>query len=66
MALPVLETNTFELTLPSSDVKVKYRPFLVKEEKILLQALESQKQKEIVQALKDIVSVCTYGQLSVD
>ena len=49
MALPVLETNTFELTLPSSDVKVKYRPFLVKEEKILLQALESQKQKEIVQ-----------------
>ena len=45
MALPVLETNTFELTLPSSDVKVKYRPFLVKEEKILLQALESQKQK---------------------
>ena len=66
MALPVLETNTFELTLPSSDVKVKYRPFLVKEEKILLQALESQKQKEIIQALKDIVSVCTYGQLSVD
>ena len=66
MALPVLETNTFELTLPSSDVKVKYRPFLVKEEKILLLALESQKQKEIVQALKDIVSVCTYGQLSVD
>ena len=66
MALPVLETNTFELTLPSSDVKVKYRPFLVKEEKILLQALESQKQKEIIQALKDIVSVCTYGQLNVD
>ena len=35
MALPVLETNTYELTLPSSDVKVKFRPFLVKEEKIL-------------------------------
>ena len=66
MALPVLETNTFELTLPSSDVKVKYRPFLVKEEKILLQAMESQQQKQIVQALKDIVSVCTYGQLNVD
>ena len=66
MALPVLETNTFELTLPSSDVKVKYRPFLVKEEKILLQAMESQEQKQIVQALKDIVSVCTYGQLNVD
>ena len=66
MALPVLETNTFELTLPSSDVKVKYRPFLVKEEKILLQAMESGEQKQIVQALKDIVSVCTYGQLNVD
>ena len=66
MALPVLESNTFELTLPSSDVKVKYRPFLVKEEKILLQAMESKEQKQIVQALKDIVSVCTFGQLNVD
>ena len=66
MALPVLETNTFELTLPSSDVKVKYRPFLVKEEKILLQAMESQEQKQIVQALKDIVNGCTHGQLNVD
>ena len=66
MALPILDTATYELTLPSSDVKVKFRPFLVKEEKILLQALESQNQKEIVQALKDIVSVCTYGQLNVD
>ena len=66
MALPVLESNTFELTLPSSDVKVKYRPFLVKEEKILLQAMESQEQKQIVNALKNIVSVCTFGQLNVD
>ena len=66
MALPILETATYELTLPSSDVTVKFRPFLVKEEKILLQALESQKQKEIVQALKEIVSLCTFGQLSVN
>lgn len=66
MALPILETTTFELTLPSSDVKVKFRPFLVKEEKVLLQALESQQQKQIVQALRDIVSVCTFGQLNVD
>ena len=35
MALPIIETPTYELTLPSADVKVKYRPFLVKEEKIL-------------------------------
>ena len=39
MALPILDTATYELTLPSSDVQVKYRPFLVKEEKILLLAL---------------------------
>tara|TARA_B100000963_G_scaffold318588_1_gene299820 strand:+ start:1990 stop:2709 length:720 start_codon:yes stop_codon:yes gene_type:complete len=66
MALPILETASYELTLPSTDVKVKYRPFLVKEEKILLQAFESQEQKQVVQALKDIVSTCTFGQLNVD
>ena len=66
MALPVIETQTYELTLPSADVKVKYRPFLVKEEKVLLQALESQEQKEIINALKNIVSACTFGSLNVD
>jgi len=63
MALPVLETPTYELTLPSADVQVKFRPFLVKEEKILLQALESGENKEIVRVLKDIVNTCTFGQL---
>ena len=66
MALPVIETQTYELTLPSADVKVKFRPFLVKEEKVLLQALESQEQKEIINALKNIVSACTFGSLNVD
>ena len=66
MALPIIETQTYELTLPSADVKVKYRPFLVKEEKVLLQALESQEQKEIVNALKNIVNACTFGTLTVD
>lgn len=66
MALPIIETQTYELTLPSADVKVKFRPFLVKEEKVLLQALESQEQKEIVNALKNIVSACTFGTLNVD
>jgi len=61
MALPILETQTYELTLPSADVKVKFRPFLVKEEKVLLQALESQEQKQIVDALKQIVETCTFG-----
>jgi len=66
MTLPTLETQTYELTLPSADVKVKYRPFLVKEEKILLQAMESENQKEIIQALKDIVSACTYGKINAE
>ena len=66
MALPILETATYELTLPSTDVQVKFRPFLVKEEKVLLQALETQDQKQIIQALKDIVSVCTFGVINVD
>jgi len=63
MALPTIETPTYELTLPSADVQVKFRPFLVKEEKILLQALESGENKQISQALKDIVSACTFGQI---
>lgn len=66
MTLPTIETQSYELTLPSADVKVKYRPFLVKEEKILLQAMESEKQEEIVQALKDIVSACTYGKINAE
>jgi len=66
MSLPTLNTASYELLLPSSDVKVKYRPFLVKEEKVLLQALESQEVKQVVQALKDIVAACTYGQINVN
>ena len=63
MALPILDTATYELTLPSADVKVKYRPFLVKEEKVLLQALEANDDVEIKNAIKIIVSTCTFGQL---
>jgi|TARA_B110000858_G_scaffold197792_1_gene260753 hypothetical protein len=66
MALPILETAKFELTLPSTDVAVSFRPFQVKEEKVLLQALESQDQKQTIQALKDIIKVCTFGALNVD
>ena len=66
MALPILETATYELTLPSKDVKVKYRPFLVKEEKILLQALESGSNKEMTNALKQIVHACTFGTVDIN
>jgi len=66
MALPKVETPQYELTLPSQDIKVKFRPFLVKEEKILLMALESQKDNEIYEATKQIVDSCTFNSLDVE
>jgi len=63
MALPVLITPTYELEVPSTEEKIKYRPFLVKEEKILLIALESSNNTEIIQAIGQIVSECTFNKL---
>ena len=63
MALPKLTTPTYELEVPSTDEKLKYRPFLVKEEKILLIALESGKNEDIINAVKDIVTECTFGKV---
>ena len=63
MALPKLTTPTYELEVPSTDEKIKYRPFLVREEKILLIALESGESKDIITAIKDIVTECTYGKI---
>ncbi len=51
------------MEVPSTDEKIKYRPFLVKEEKILLIALESGENKDIVQAVKTIVDECTFNKL---
>ena len=65
MALPKLTTPTYELEVPSTDEKLKYRPFLVKEEKILLMAIESGDNKDIIQAVKDIVSTCTFEKLDI-
>ena len=58
MPLPTISTPTYELTLPSSNRKIKYRPFLVKEEKILILAMESQDTKQIVRSVKDVISKC--------
>tara|TARA_B100000927_G_scaffold229927_1_gene189858 strand:- start:6953 stop:7669 length:717 start_codon:yes stop_codon:yes gene_type:complete len=58
MPLPTISTPTYELVLPSSNRKIKYRPFLVKEEKILIIALESEDQKQIANAVKNILSAC--------
>ena len=66
MALPKLTTPTYELEIPSTDEKIKYRPFLVKEEKILMMALESKSSGDITQAVKDIVSECTFNKVNID
>ena len=58
MPLPTIETPTYELKMPSSGKKIKYRPFLVKEEKILIIALESKNQNEITNAVKDVLKKC--------
>jgi len=63
MALPKLEVPIYELTVPSTDEKIKYRPFLIKEEKILLIAMESGANEDVIQAVKQIVSECTFNTL---
>lgn len=65
MALPRVDVPTYELTLPSVDRKVKFRPFLVKEEKILYIAMETGDNKQMVNALKEIVDACTFNALQV-
>ena len=58
MPLPKIATPTYELVLPSSDRKIKYRPFLVKEEKILIIAMESEDMKQITTAIKSVINNC--------
>ena len=58
MPLPTLTTPTYELKLPSTGKKIKYRPFLVKEEKILIIALETRNQNEMTNAVKDVLKKC--------
>ena len=66
MALPSVEVPRYELTLPSQDVKIQFRPFLVKEEKLLLIAMESKDNKEIVSATKEILKACTFDKLDIE
>ena len=58
MPLPQISAPTDELVLPSSNKKIKYRPFLVKEEKILIMALESEDTKQITNAIKTVIGNC--------
>lgn len=58
MALPKLDVPLYELILPSTEETISYRPFLVKEEKILLMAMEGKDEKEITKAVKQIINNC--------
>ena len=58
MALPKIDVPLYELNLPSTEEKISYRPFLVKEEKILLMAMEGKDEKEITKAVKQIINNC--------
>ena len=66
MGLPTIAVPEYTLTIPSTGKEVKYRPFLVKEEKILLLAMESEKTEEIITATKTIIENCVYGDINVD
>ena len=66
MALPKLNVPVYEAILPSTEKVIKYRPFLVKEEKILLTALEADETKALSAAVKQIVNNCVQGELDVD
>jgi len=58
MPLPKIATPTYELVIPSSKKKIKYRPFLVKEEKVLILAMESEDTNQIANAVKNVISSC--------
>ena len=58
MPLPKISTPTYELTLPSTDKTIQYRPFLVREEKLLVLALESEDTKQITTAIKTVIKAC--------
>jgi len=64
MALPKLETPVYTLNLPSTDEEVKYRPFLVKEQKRMMMAQESEDDTEITDAINQLIIDCTFNKLN--
>ena len=66
MALPKLKTPEYRLLLPSTQEEIKYRPFLVKEQKILMIAQESEDENQLGDAMGKLVSNCTFGALNVN
>ena len=66
MALPVIQTPTYELIVPSTKQKIKFRPFLVKEEKALLLAQQSENEQTMLDTLNSVITSCTFGKLETE
>jgi len=66
MGLPIVEVPKYTLKLPSTGEELQYRPFLVKEEKILLIAMEGDNQKDILNATKDVIKNCVFGEYDIE
>ena len=66
MALPQVALPTYELEIPSNGKKIKYRPFVVKEEKLLLLAMESQDEKQIEDAVRTLLKGCVQSRVKID
>ena len=66
MALPKLNTPTYQLELPSTGEQLKFRPFLIKEQKILMMAQESGEDTQLFEAMKQLVNACTFGKVDAE
>lgn len=66
MALPKLTSAKYSLDVPSTGETIEYRPYLVKEEKILMLAMESRDRKQMITALRDVISGCTEGRINIE
>ena len=66
MALPRIDTPTYQLTLPSTQEKIDFRPFLVKEQKIIMMAQETQDESQMIRAMSDLVKSCTNNKIDID
>ena len=65
MALPKLNTPKYYTTVPSTGTEVEFRPYQVREEKMLMIASESQDERQVVGAMKDLIDACTFGVVDI-
>jgi len=66
MGLPKINAPKYRMTIPSSGKEVEFRPYLVREEKILMMAMEAEDEKQMSTAITDIVEACTFGELNIN